>query len=951
MVALRAAAEIEAWIIDHLIVHLGVRGPRVRPQTRFVELGLDSLEAVAMAEALERWLGVPVAPTIAWEQPTIAVLAGHLARDGAPPVQRTRAPSVPPPVSRSLDPVAAAEAYATHVNPDLAALLGRLGLNKHFVRGEGTYLWDDAGRRYIDFVAAYGALPFGHNPPAIWRALQGVEASGEPNFVQGSTPGAAGELAARILDIVPPGLDRVTFANSGAEAVEAALKMCRMATGRPGVLATTRGFHGKTLGAISATGNGRYHQVAGGLLPDFAHVPYGDAAALRAALAARRGHYAALILEPIQGEGGIVEPPPGYLAAARAACHEFGVLLIFDEIQTGLGRTGAWFACDHDGVVPDVMTLAKALGGGLVPIGAVVAGPAAHSESFGLKHSSTFAGGGLACRVGLAALACLAHDDAAIVRQVAGHGAALKRGLEKLAGRHPHLISEVRGKGFLLGLRFAVHRRTWRSSILGVAADEGGMAPLFAAYLLCVEGVRLAPTLNGTDVIRIEPPLNATWSECEAVLTAIGRALEAFSSGDAARVLTSIRAGEARPASGVVRPRPRAAARPRPGDGRFAFLLHPLDLQSYADFDPTLAGLAPDELADAVRVIHGLADSAFVGEARITSAAGRSAYGEFILVGHTAAELLAMSHAQAAAVIGEAIDRARERGARLVGLGAFTSIVTQGGLAVQDRGVALTSGNSFTVASALDATHDALRAAGKLDPAVAVVGAGGAVGRALALLFVEDVGRLILVGNPGRSAKYVQDQLLDIAAEACRRVVARADGGPLVGGLLAARILAAPGRPAADAPRAAFRALAEGLCGPGGPIVLTSDVGLAAREADALVTATSATGVLIGAADLRPGAILCEVSRPRNLGPELRAQRPDVRVIDGGVIALPGRPDLGNFGLAQGHAYACMAETMLLALEQRYDSASLGGELDLAEIDAMRTRARTHGFHVVATDV
>src|SRR5690606_12474259 len=153
--------------------------------------------------------------------------------------------------------------------------------------------------------------------------------------------------------------------------------------------------------------------------------------------------------------------------------------------------------------------------------------------------------------------------------------------------------------------------------------------------------------------------LTATWAECEAVLAAIGRALEAFSSGDAARILTSIRAQEARPATKILRPPPRAAARPRPGAGRFAFLLHPLDLCSYAVLTPHLASLAPDVLDDAVRVIHGMVGSAFVGEARITSDAGSSAFGEFILIGHTAAELLAMSHARAAEIIGDAIDRAR----------------------------------------------------------------------------------------------------------------------------------------------------------------------------------------------------------------------------------------------------------------------------------------------------
>lgn len=973
----KSARDIEGWIIDYLVKTLGLTTMVPEPGTRLLEIGLDSVEAVGLADALEGWLGTSVTPTIAWEQPTIAALARYLSGEKS-------APTSAPTHIRREHIIAEADAAGTHpfptfVNPDLGRLLGQLALDKRFVRGEGCTLHDHEGRRYLDFIAAYGALPLGHNPPEIWEAVAAVRDQGLPSFVQPSYLEAAGTLAARLLAVAPPGMRYVTFANSGAEAVEAAIKMCRMAAGRPGILSTEQSFHGKTLGALSATGNAKYQGSSGAPAPHFERIPYGDPDALRAAFASRPGHYAAFLIEPIQGEGGIVEPPPGYLSEVRRACDEAGVLLIFDEIQTGLGRTGRWFACEHDGVIPDVMTLAKALGGGLVPIGAVVAAAHVYTEEFGLKHSSTFAGGGLACRVGLATLERLGRGDGALIRQVAENGRRFKEGLEQMASRYPHLIAEVRGRGFLLGLRFAVHRRTWPSSILAVAAEEGGLAPLFASYMLNVERVRLAPTLNGTDVIRIEPPLVATWDECETVLAAIGRALEAFAAGDAARVLGSISAGA--PRAPRIEPRrspPRAAPRPRQRDGRFAFLLHPLDLRSYAEFDPSLAALPPDELAAAVRCVHGLASPAVVGDARIASVTGQAAYGEFILVGHTADELMDMSHEQAVAVIREAVDLARDRGARIVGLGAFTSIVTQGGRAVSGAGVAVTSGNSYTVVAAHDAlmlalagrrasglahgtgrmrpVHQPAGAAlavpqmirGVTDAAIAVIGAGGAIGRAVAILLAQEAARLVLVGNPQRSAEQARVRLLEVAAAACRYVIEQAAREPdRPRGPLAAHILAAGDLPPADAPLEAFHRIAAHL-DRDGALVLTQDAALAARQADALLMVTSATSVLLGAEDIRPDAVICDVSRPRNISAELRAARPDVLVIDGGVIEIPGQPDIGCFGLPTGHAYACMAETMTMALEQRYEHMSLGGELDLAAVDILRGLAAKHGFQVVA---
>jgi acetylornithine/succinyldiaminopimelate/putrescine aminotransferase len=414
-------------------------------------------------------------------------------------------------------------------------------LDKRFVRGEGCELIDDEGRRYLDCIASYGALPFGFNPPEIWHSLMEVQRSGEPSFVQPSLLDPAGELAERLLTLAPANLRYVTFANSGAEAVEAAIKLARVATGRLGILSTGNSFHGKTLGALSATGNAHYQDDFGAPADAFYTIPFGDAEALRHELRARPGYYAAFLIEPIQGQGGVVVPPPGYLRLVREICTKAGALLVLDEIQSGLGRTGTMFACEVEGVQPDVITLAKALGGGLMPIGAVLSSAEAFTETFALRHSSTFAANALACRAGLATLQMLTRNNCALVRQVARNGARLMERLRALQRQFPGLIAEVRGRGLLLGVRFNGGRHLWPEGLLGVSVEQGLFTPLFASYMLNVEKVRVAPTLNGKEVIRLEPALTITWSQCERLLHALERALTMFATGDTGRILASIR--------------------------------------------------------------------------------------------------------------------------------------------------------------------------------------------------------------------------------------------------------------------------------------------------------------------------------------------------------------------------------------------------------------------------
>lgn len=847
--------------------------------------------------------------------------------------------------------------FTQFVNPYLGRKLTQLSMDKSFVRGEGCYLYDADGGRYLDLISSYGALPFGFNPPEIWAAITAVRDSGEPSFVQPSALNAAGELAGRLVAVAPPGLGNVTFANSGAEAVEAALKMCRAATGRRRILAASNSFHGKTLGALSATGRESYQRSFGAPVEGFDFVPYGDVAALEEVLSERGEQYAALILEPVQGEGGIVVPPPGYLAAARRLCDTYGILFVLDEIQTGLGRTGTLFACQAgaitpEDVVPDVMLLAKALGGGIMPIGACLANDRSYNEEFALKHSSTFAGNTLACRAGIAVLDLLEKDDRYLVREAARKGAALKEGLVELQRRYPEVVCSIRGHGLMLGIEFSVNRDTFRGSLLGVMAEQELLTPVISSYLLNIEHLRVAPTLNGNTVIRIEPPLVITDDQCVQALDGIGRMLAVLAERNTARFLrylVGIPEGNvvSMPRRRDPAPRPRPSA--DPAEGRFAFLVHPVDIRNYAEFDDSLAAFNDVELEALAGRWNDMVEPFVVSEARITSDTGRVAYGEFIAIPRTADEMLSLPRPQMLGELRAALDLARKRGARIAGLGAYTSVVSRGGLDLLKDGIPLTTGNSYTVVAAVDAVTSALARLGIPPRAAtaAVVGASGSIGRATSILLAEDVSRLLLIGNPQRPEQS-RRRLLKVAGDIYRHLAQQLHGGRRFGaGTAGAELAARGGVPEPDAPAEEFVRLAEALAADGGPVVITTDIDGLLPLADVVVTATSSTSSLVTPRNVKSGAAVCDLSRPPNVSREVRDARPDVLVIDGGVIAVPGLPSLGwNFGFEQGLAYACMAETMILALEHHYEHTSIGADLPLDMVLRLRQMAAVHGFRL-----
>jgi acetylornithine/N-succinyldiaminopimelate aminotransferase len=361
--------------------------------------------------------------------------------------------------------------------------------------GEGAKVWDADGKEYLDFVGGIAVNALGHAHPAVVRAVSDQIATlGHVSNLFIAEPPVA--VAERLLQLIGrPG--RVYFSNSGAEAVEAVFKIGRR-TGRTHMVATAGGFHGRTVGALALTGQPAKQEPFLPLPGDVTHVPYGDVDALRAAVTTDT---ALFIVEPIQGENGVIVPPAGYLAAAREITRATGTLLVIDEIQTGIGRTGHWLECQAQGVEPDVVTLAKGLGGGL-PIGATVAfGPAAELLTPG-QHGSTFGGNPVACAAALAVLDTLAADD--VLDRVKRTGERLRDGIESLGHA---LISHVRGSGLLLGI---VLTESLAPQVQQAAQDAG----------LLVNAV--AP-----DVVRLAPPLVVGDDEVDAFLRALPGALDA----------------------------------------------------------------------------------------------------------------------------------------------------------------------------------------------------------------------------------------------------------------------------------------------------------------------------------------------------------------------------------------------------------------------------------------
>jgi ornithine--oxo-acid transaminase len=417
------------------------------------------------------------------------------------------------------------------MNPQLVKVLTTLGFDRNYVRAEGAYLIDDRGDRYLDFLSGFGVFALGRSHPVIKDALHQAIDADLPNLAQLDCALLPGLLAQALVERSPSGIERVFFANSGAETVETAIKFARCATKRKRILYCDHGFHGLTNGALSLNGGKEFRKGFGPLLPDCEQIPFGQLEPLERQLKA--GDVAAFVVEPIQGKG-VYMASEEYWRGAQALCRQYGALFVVDEVQTGMGRTGRFFCHQHWNLVPDIITVSKALSGGYVPVGAVLTTSRVFDAVYSsmdraVVHSSTFSKNQLAMVAGLATLQVL--DDEDIVARAAENGEKFLQALQPLVEKY-ELLHEVRGKGLMIGLAFGPPsgRASRTRFAMMELARKGLFSQLIVVPLFHRHRILTQVAADNVNIIKLLPPLIIGDQEIEHFVSALDDVL-----GDAER--------------------------------------------------------------------------------------------------------------------------------------------------------------------------------------------------------------------------------------------------------------------------------------------------------------------------------------------------------------------------------------------------------------------------------
>lgn len=630
------------------------------------------------------------------------------------------------------------EAYATYVRPKLANLLRLIHLDVTYETASGCYLWPQGAREpVLDLVGGYGALLFGHNHPEIVQTVVEFLRAGRPVLAQGSLKDLTGRLAERLS---MNGTYRVLFANSGAEAVEIALKHVLLERRGP-IVALKNGFHGKTLGALQLTEKYCDGYELG--LPVL-RVPANDTGALRKVFTESRP--AALFLELIQGEGGVVPLTQEFVALARELCTD--ATLVVDEIQTGLGRTGRFLACEHYGVAPDIVLLSKALGGGIAKISATLIRKEKYRPELGLMHTSTFADDELSSAVALKVLD-LITDKA--LRACEETGRWLRDRLTGCKHDYPEVIRDVRGMGLMLGIEFHPPQA---GAVLKMMGEDLGL--VIAGYLLNRHRIRVAPTLSRPMTLRVQPPLVTPRAELERFVSAVRDVCEKIRAGDSLGLTEYFL--PAKPSSDPdVRSGFATWCEITPTDlPRVGWLFHLIDADDLSSMDPAFGSLGPCEREEYLRHVERRIRPVVMNSIDVTSRTGKRVRFHAVLLPLTSArvkELMAAGDPWLQELVERGIDAAEALGCGVVSLGQYTSIVMNNGLAVRPRKIGVTTGNAYTVALAIEALERAVPDLRRRT--VAVVGATGNIGSITSELLAERCREILLIGRntPGAIAR------------------------------------------------------------------------------------------------------------------------------------------------------------------------------------------------------
>ena len=828
-------------------------------------------------------------------------------------------------------------------------LLSLLRMRRDFVSARGDRLVDADGREVRDALAQYGTVVLGHNHRAVTAAATDFLAADGCCFVQPNVAAPTAALARRLVELGGEPRRRVCFSNSGAESVEAAIKLARLVTGRAKVVSLKNGFHGKTFAALSASGSDRYKAPGIVDVERFVSIAPGDTDALEAAL--EDGDVAAFLFEPVLGEGGMEAVDTAFLRAAIAACRRRGVVVVADEIQCGLYRCGPFSVALAEGLDVDVLLLGKGLSGGLVSIGAMLYPVLPGVVEFEKKHSSTFAGGGLACSVALAVLAEL--SAAAAVRHVAALSARID---DRAAALRTDVRSlSITGTGLLRGVAFADPHR--HDNYFAVFCHNAGLlAYLVCSYLLERHAVLTMPLLSRPCAIRFEPPLTAPSESVDRFFDAVAEVGELLDAGRYDLLMAHLvgvdpetleppgrRIPVANGASPLAESLPCDADAPEPHD--FAFLMHVTEREDVVRILPRAVREGYDRaaqlrLADLFLAAGELDPSPAACLSFRMPVSGRPVRGLLLLSPLRASRMLRLSRLARERLLDEYVALAAAHGVSRVGLGGYTSVISGAGTTLVDRypGIGITTGNRLTAATIVDQFDLLYPRAGGAD--VCVVGARGSVGAAVALELARRVPRLVLVGRSGASVTAYRAFLVGLVDA----ILSGDEAGEPGSVARRLREFAASG---VLADRLDRTGLVAALCSDeldsSAPIVVTPAIGRVLERTRHVVSCTSEGRSFIDAAALRDDAVVLDGARPFDVVPDAAST---ARVHAAGLVRLPRALAIGDCNLAidePGVALSCFAEALLLAAAGVPGHHGIGARPRPDELEAVRRLARDGG--------
>jgi len=796
--------------------------------------------------------------------------------------------------------------YYQLIKPQLCDLLDLLRIGVVFERAHGNYLhYRENGTEVavLDLVGGYGSLLFGHHHPALVGEAQRLLGEGRPIHSQGSRHDLAGRLANELAKRA--GADyRVVFANSGAEAVEAAMKHAILETGSRTFVALERGFHGKTLGAVQLTASQDYREPFAVSGITVHRVPVNDVEHLERTFASLGG-IAGFIFEPIQGEGGVRPIDATFAQRAAALCAARGAPLIADEIQTGMGRTGTFLACQALGISPDYVLLSKALGGGIAKISATLIKRARHVAKFDVLHTSTYAEDDYSSGVALKVLELL--DDAAL-DQCRRKGERLIGGLRQLMDSFPDIIAEVRGRGLMAAVEF---RRLLDSPkfLLRLLTNQDDLVFVLVGYLFNVHRIRVAPTLSDPQSIRLEPSMTIEDAEIDRFLHALADVCGKLRHHDVIGLTHYFIEGAERQEHKTTRVSSDTKFliydEPRhwqleldPPPLKVAWLFHLMDADDFTTLEPGAAALSFDDRERYLRHFAPRSNPIVMSSFDVRSTLGATVRFYAILLPLTSRQMKKALEARDFFRVRHSIDKAisiaRFIGCDVVALGQYTSIVTMNATTLRLPHIGLTTGNSYTIALAMDAIAQAHLERGlpAAESTLAVIGALGNIGRTCAEILAPRYLRTILVGS---SKPGVLRRLAEVQKRLPRTEIATDPS--------------------------------------------------AAAAAGVVLAATNAPDAFLTAEHFASGAIVCDLSVPAAVRPEVRTLRPDLLLMNGGIARLPFGEDHGipGFPLPPGQVYGCMGEAMLLGLEGIRDS-TFTGTLPAENVYRLKGMAERHGF-------